>query len=174
MAFWLGDGHILHATGREGVDRVVEEEEPAGPAAPTPRIRPTRHSWAALVLLAAAAGCGSGHPSATRTKEAAPTTTSTTSTQPAGVAPAHEFPEFRIAMDEATDYLDPGLSDTAEAWGVMWNVYLPLLGYRHASRPAGARRSSRTSRPRYPGSRATAGRTGSRSARGFATRTEAR
>jgi gamma-D-glutamyl-L-lysine dipeptidyl-peptidase len=29
IAFWVGDGRILHATRREGVDRVVEEEEPA-------------------------------------------------------------------------------------------------------------------------------------------------
>ena len=29
VAFWLGDGRILHATGREGVGRVVEEPEPA-------------------------------------------------------------------------------------------------------------------------------------------------
>jgi cell wall-associated NlpC family hydrolase len=28
IAFWLGGGRILHATGREGVDCVVEEEEP--------------------------------------------------------------------------------------------------------------------------------------------------
>ena len=28
IAFWLGDGRILHATGREGVGRVVEEEHP--------------------------------------------------------------------------------------------------------------------------------------------------
>ncbi len=42
-------------------------------------------------------------------------------------------------MDEATDYLDPGLSDTIEGWGVMWNVYLPLLGYAHASGPDGAK-----------------------------------
>jgi hypothetical protein len=28
IAFWLGDGRILHATGREGVDGVVEEPEP--------------------------------------------------------------------------------------------------------------------------------------------------
>ena len=28
IAFWLGDGRILHATGREGVGRVVEEELP--------------------------------------------------------------------------------------------------------------------------------------------------
>jgi gamma-D-glutamyl-L-lysine dipeptidyl-peptidase len=28
VAFWLGGGRILHATGREGVNAVVEEEEP--------------------------------------------------------------------------------------------------------------------------------------------------
>jgi cell wall-associated NlpC family hydrolase len=29
IAFWIGGGRILHATGRDGVERVVEEEEPA-------------------------------------------------------------------------------------------------------------------------------------------------
>jgi cell wall-associated NlpC family hydrolase len=29
VAFWLGEGRILHATGREGVRAVVEEAEPA-------------------------------------------------------------------------------------------------------------------------------------------------
>ena len=29
IAFWVGDGRILHATDRAGVDRVVEEKEPA-------------------------------------------------------------------------------------------------------------------------------------------------
>jgi gamma-D-glutamyl-L-lysine dipeptidyl-peptidase len=28
VAFWLGDGRILHATGRDGVHAVVEEAEP--------------------------------------------------------------------------------------------------------------------------------------------------
>ena len=28
IAFWLGDGRILHATRRDGVDGVVEEDEP--------------------------------------------------------------------------------------------------------------------------------------------------
>jgi cell wall-associated NlpC family hydrolase len=28
IAFWLGDGRILHSTQREGVDGVVEEQEP--------------------------------------------------------------------------------------------------------------------------------------------------
>jgi peptide/nickel transport system substrate-binding protein len=94
-------------------------------------------------LLLIVAGCGSsGHgPStaakSTATSTPAPTTT-TSSTTTTTAAPADEFPEFRIAMDEAIDYLDPGLSDTTEGWGVMWNVYLPLLGYRHVSGAAGA------------------------------------
>ena len=28
VAFWLGEGRILHATGRDGVNRVLEEREP--------------------------------------------------------------------------------------------------------------------------------------------------
>ena len=29
IAFWIGEGRILHATRRDGVDYVLEEEEPA-------------------------------------------------------------------------------------------------------------------------------------------------
>jgi peptide/nickel transport system substrate-binding protein len=96
---------------------------------------------AALLLLAVAAGCGgSGNTASTAThSRTASTATTTVSTPNATADPANEFPEFRIAMDEATDYLDPGLSDTTEGWGVMWNVYLPLLGYRHANGPDGAK-----------------------------------
>jgi peptide/nickel transport system substrate-binding protein len=96
-----------------------------------------------LLVGVLAAGCGGSGRAATKTKVAttAPPTiaagTTTSSTTTAG--PAQEFPEFRIAMDESTDYLDPGLSDTTEGWGVMWNVYLPLLGYRHVSGTAGAK-----------------------------------
>jgi peptide/nickel transport system substrate-binding protein len=98
---------------------------------------------AALPLLALVfvAGCGGSGRATTKTAASTTTaarTTTAASTTDAAVNP-HEFPEFRIAMDEATDYLDPGLSDTTEGWGVMWNVYLPLLGYRHVSGPAGAR-----------------------------------
>jgi peptide/nickel transport system substrate-binding protein len=100
---------------------------------------------AALPVLVLVAGCGgSGHATATDPSTARRTTTARTTTAAstqttAAPAPAREFPEFRIAMDEAIDYLDPGLSDTTEGWGVMWNVYLPLLGYRHVNGPAGAR-----------------------------------
>ena len=104
---------------------------------------------AALPLLALVfvAGCGgSGHAAtshgastAARTATTAHTTTTASTQTTEAAANPHEFPEFRIAMDEGTDYLDPGLSDTTEGWGVMWNVYLPLIGYRHVSGPRGAR-----------------------------------
>jgi peptide/nickel transport system substrate-binding protein len=91
-----------------------------------------------IVGLATACG-GSGHDATSAAQSTtAPTTTEVTTTASAA-APPHEFPEFRVAMDENTDYLDPGLSDTTEGWGVMWNVYLPLLGYEHVSGPDGAK-----------------------------------
>ena len=94
----------------------------------------------ALVFVAGCGGSGDAASTTTRSSTAARTTTAaaTTTTTEAAANPK-EFPEFRIAMDEETDYLDPGLSDTTEGWGVMWNVYLPLLGYRHVSGPRGAR-----------------------------------
>lgn len=48
------------------------------------------------------------------------------------------FAVFNVATDTGTDYLDPGLSYTVEGWGVMWNVYLPLIGYKHVNGPDGA------------------------------------
>ena len=48
------------------------------------------------------------------------------------------FANFRIAYDTGTDYLDPGLSYTVEGWSIMWNVYLPPLGYKHVNGPDGA------------------------------------
>jgi peptide/nickel transport system substrate-binding protein len=93
-----------------------------------------------LLALVLVAGCGgSRHAAASSDRPGTTAHTTTEATTNAGAASALEFPEFRIAMDEATDYLDPGLSDTTEGWGVMWNVYLPLLGYRHVNGPAGAR-----------------------------------
>ena len=100
-----------------------------------------------LLALVFVAGCGGSGRAATsapapttrRAATTAPTTTAAATQTTGAAANPHEFPEFRIAMDEATDYLDPGLSDTTEGWGVMWNVYLPLLGYRHVNGPAGAK-----------------------------------
>ncbi len=78
-----------------------------------------------VALIAAA--CGSGG------KKSSTSSSSTSSS-----ASGKTFSVFRIAMDTGTDYLDPGLSYTVEGWGVMWNVYLPLIGYKHVNGPDGA------------------------------------
>jgi peptide/nickel transport system substrate-binding protein len=98
-----------------------------------------RHSWKWLVTAAAfaaglaliASACGSSSKKADTS--GAGTTTS------GGTASGKTFANFRIAYDTATDYLDPGLSYTVEGWGIMWNVYLPLIGYKHANGPDGAK-----------------------------------
>jgi len=59
-------------------------------------------------------------------------------TTTAAASSGKTFPNFRIAYDTGIDYLDPGLSYTVEGWQIMWNVYLPLIGYTHAAGPDGA------------------------------------
>ncbi len=96
-----------------------------------------RHRWKWLATAATfsvgvaliAAACGGGGKSSS-------TTSSSTTTGSA--ATGKSFATFKIATDTGTDYLDPGLSYTVEGWGVMWNVYLPLLGYKHVNGPDGA------------------------------------
>jgi len=63
-----------------------------------------------------------------------------TSTSTAGTTEAagKHFANFRMAYDTGIDFLDPGLSYTVEGWQLMWNVYLPLLGYKHVKGPDGA------------------------------------
>ena len=97
-----------------------------------------RHRWQWLITAAAcaaglaliASGCGGGGKK-TSTAAAGGGTTSAASG-------GKTFPNFRIAYDTGIDYLDPGLSYTVEGWQIMWNVYLPLLGYKHVNGPDGA------------------------------------
>ena len=94
-----------------------------------------RHTWKWLLVAAAfavglaliASACGSGGKKSAST----PATTG-------AAASGKTFPNFRLAYDTGIDYLDPGLSYTVEGWGIMWNVYLPLLGYKHVNGPDGA------------------------------------
>ena len=92
----------------------------------------TAASFAVGVALIAAACGGGGSSSGTTTAASGGTTTS------GAASSGKTFPLFKIATDTGTDYLDPGLSYTVEGWGVMWNVYLPLLGYKHVNGPDGA------------------------------------
>jgi peptide/nickel transport system substrate-binding protein len=83
-----------------------------------------------VALIAAA--CGGGGSKSGAGTNASTTGTSTTS------ATGKEFANFKLAYDTGIDYLDPGLSYTVEGWQIMWNVYMPLLGYKHVSGPDGA------------------------------------
>ncbi|HKS77941.1 MAG TPA: C40 family peptidase, partial [Gaiellaceae bacterium] len=125
IAFWAGEDRIVHASGRDGVDRVVEEEEPEDLR--RRRRALVRLGAATFLLLALGAGCGSSGRTTSSGRQHRTVATTTAVAPKSTAAPAHEFPDFRIAMDESLDYLDPGISDTTEGWGVMWNVYLPLL-----------------------------------------------
>jgi peptide/nickel transport system substrate-binding protein len=89
-------------------------------------------SWLCLALAPlalVAAGCGGG--------------SAASGPQPAAAAPLQHrvgktFPVFRVAEDTSIDYLDPGLTYSPEGLNVIWNVYLPLLGYRHMNGAGGA------------------------------------
>lgn len=87
--------------------------------------------WLCLAPLAAlAAGCGATSTAAGPAAAAA---------APVKAVPAGPtFPVFRVAEDTSIDYLDPGLTYSQEGLNIIWNVYLPLLGYRHVSGAGGA------------------------------------
>jgi peptide/nickel transport system substrate-binding protein len=89
----------------------------------------TAATFAVGVALIAAACGGGGNNS---------TTTSGTTSASGGSSAGKSFANFRLAYDTGIDYLDPGLSYTVEGWAIMWNVYLPLLGYKHVNGPDGA------------------------------------
>ena len=96
-----------------------------------------RHTWKWLATAASlavgvaliASACGSSSKS---TSGSGGTTASTTASG------GKTFANFRLAYDTSIDYLDPGLSYTVAGWEIMWNVYLPLIGYKHANGPDGA------------------------------------
>jgi peptide/nickel transport system substrate-binding protein len=85
----------------------------------------------AVALAFLAAACGGGGSSSTTSASGGGSTTS-------GSSSGKTFPDFKIAYDTGIDFLDPGLSYTVQGWEIMWNVYLPLLGYKHVNGPDGA------------------------------------
>ena len=85
---------------------------------------------AGFALLAAA--CGS------KSSSNANNNTTSSANTGGGTAQNKPFANFRLAYDTGIDFLDPGLSYTVEGWAIMWNTYLPLLGYKHVNGPDGA------------------------------------
>jgi peptide/nickel transport system substrate-binding protein len=76
------------------------------------KLRPAAAA-AAIAAMVALAGCGSSDSNGDRTT-------------------------LRATYASFPDYLDPALSYTLEGWTAMWNSYIPLLTYTHASGDAGA------------------------------------
>jgi len=95
------------------------------------RLVPVAAVAAALVVVAAGCGGGGGGGGGTTTSGSGGTTGSSASS-------GKTFDNFKIAYDTGIDFLDPGLSYTVQGWEIMWNVYLPLLGYKHVNGPDGA------------------------------------
>lgn len=70
------------------------------------------------LALWGAAGCGGGKDSG-------------------GSAGGGKGGEINVSVTSFPDYVDPQLSYTVEGWEVLWNVYTPLLTYRHQKGDAG-------------------------------------
>lgn len=98
--------------------------------------RTNRGKWLLAATLTVgvaliAAGCGGGGSSSGGSGSSTGSTGTTSSS-------GKSFANFRIAYDTGIDYLDPSLSYTVQGWSILWNVYLPLLGYKHVNGPDGA------------------------------------
>jgi peptide/nickel transport system substrate-binding protein len=54
-----------------------------------------------------------------------------------GATTAEGGGDINITLNSFPDYIDPQLSYTLEGWEVLWNVYTPLLTYKHERGEAG-------------------------------------
>jgi peptide/nickel transport system substrate-binding protein len=54
-----------------------------------------------------------------------------------GSGTASEGGDVNVSMTSFPDYIDPQLSYTLEGWEVLWNVYTPLLTYKHQAGDSG-------------------------------------
>jgi peptide/nickel transport system substrate-binding protein len=85
----------------------------------------------AVGLALVAAGCGGS-------KSSSGGTTSTAASGGGAAVKSKTFPVLRVAWSTGIDFFDPGLSYTVDGWSILWNVYTPLLGYKHVAGPDGA------------------------------------
>ena len=58
--------------------------------------------------------------------------------EPSGTTATGGGGDINITLNSFPDYIDPQLSYTLEGWEVLWNVYTPLLTYKHERGEAGA------------------------------------
>ncbi len=57
--------------------------------------------------------------------------------EPSGTTATGGGGDINITLNSFPDYIDPQLSYTLEGWEVLWNVYTPLLTYKHERGEAG-------------------------------------
>ena len=57
--------------------------------------------------------------------------------EPSGTTATGGGGDINITLNSFPDYIDPQLSYTLEGWEVLWNVYTPLLTYKHEKGAAG-------------------------------------
>jgi peptide/nickel transport system substrate-binding protein len=84
------------------------------------------------------AACGSDNDSSTTSTGGGATTaagSSTTAATPSGGKTGGTLTGYYTS---SPDYMDPALSYTQDGWTAMWNVYTPLLTYKHAEGAEGA------------------------------------
>lgn len=92
-----------------------------------------RRAFLALLLVAvsafAVAACGGDD------EDSGASTSAGTETSAGG---GQQGGELQAYYTSSPDYMDPALSYTQEGWTALWNVYTPLITYRHAEGAAGA------------------------------------
>jgi peptide/nickel transport system substrate-binding protein len=93
-----------------------------------------RRAFLALLLVAVSAlvfaACGGDD-----SDDSATSTTGGTSTEASGGAQGGELKGYYTS---SPDYMDPALSYTQEGWTALWNVYTPLITYKHAEGAEGS------------------------------------
>ncbi len=101
-----------------------------------------RRALAALMLVAVSAlvfaACGSDNSSDTSTSAAAGTTSGAATDAATEDSGGTTGGTLRVDYTSSPDYMDPALSYTQEGWTALWNVYTPLLTYKHAEGAEGA------------------------------------
>ncbi len=97
------------------------------------QLRKFRRAITALMLVGAStlaiSACG-GDDNGTTGTGGGSTQAETTATKTGGTLTGY--------YTSSPDYMDPALSYTQDGWTAMWNVYTPLLTYRHEEGAAGA------------------------------------
>ena len=101
-----------------------------------------RRALAALMLVAVSAlvlaACGSDSSDSTSSTSGGADTSAESTDTPTTSGEAKTGGTLSAYYTSSPDYMDPALSYTQEGWTALWNVYTPLLTYKHSEGADGA------------------------------------